>query len=147
MATLQIPEKYILQDQSCDTTSGICRFDEMVLWSESDQEAIVTENDTDFLTRYICERCDRIEDKISETTERTDEILRLQKEIDKCTSDIKEMIAIRQNTKRIYYIGTVSGIIGVLAGYFFNVIPIAIAGVGIIATGAVGIWEARKYGY
>ena len=71
------------------------------------------------------------------------EIISLQHEMNKREKSIEDLLITRKNTKNVYYVGLLTGIIGIIAGFFNNIIY-GIAGLGVAITAIVGIYEAKK---
>ena len=86
--------------------------------------------------------------------EKSSKIIELQKElqeqtrrIDEQTRHINELIEIRTNAKKIYWIGSISGAFAGIFGFFVNNFYYILIGAGIFITAFVGLWEARKNGW
>lgn len=71
------------------------------------------------------------------------EIMSSQHEMIEREEAIQELLITRQNTKNVYYVGLLTGIVGIIAGFFSNIIY-SIAGAGVAITAIVGIIEAKK---
>lgn len=76
-------------------------------------------------------------------TDSTSEVIVLQNEMNERTKAMKELLITRKNTKSVYYLGFLTGIVGIIAGIFGNIIYL-IAGAGVAFTAIVGIYEAKK---
>lgn len=82
-------------------------------------------------------------DSFASLDEKSQKIEKLQRELNEKTQAISELLAVRKNTKNVYYIGLLTGIIGIIAGFFSNFVY-TLAGLSITITASVGIYEARK---
>lgn len=82
-------------------------------------------------------------DSFASLDEKSQKIEKLQRELNEKTQAISELLAARKNTKNVYYIGFLTGIIGIIAGFFSNFVY-TLAGLSITITASVGIYEARK---
>lgn len=93
-------------------------------------------------------QCDKIVYELSEHMTRevqksNREIMSIQHEMIEREKAIEELLITRKNTKNVYYVGLLTGIVGIIAGFFSNIIY-SIAGVGVAITAIVGIIEAKK---
>ncbi len=74
------------------------------------------------------------------------ELMKKTTELEASTAQISQIVSVRANTRRIYYGGLFTGVISILGGLVFNLIPVAIAGVGIVVTTLFGLQEMKNYG-
>lgn len=70
-------------------------------------------------------------------------VISLQNEINERNKAIEELLITRKNTKNIYYVGLLTGGVGIIAGIFINIVY-AIAGLCVAVTALAGIYEAKR---
>lgn len=79
---------------------------------------------------------------VKELKEAKLDITFLQNEMNERTKSMEDLLITRKNTQNVYYLGLLTGIVGIGAG-FSNIIY-GIAGAGVAFTAIVGICEAKK---
>lgn len=68
----------------------------------------------------------------------------LQQKLDKQEKAIQEIVTVRKNTKIMYHIGALFGLIAIILGIFTNNILYIFSGSGISIVAIVGLYEAKK---
>ncbi len=75
-------------------------------------------------------------------SEKSNEITKLQQKLDKQQKIIDEIINARKNTKIIYYVGLITGIVFISVGLLDNIFLGIISGFGLSIVSIVGLYEA-----
>ena len=71
-------------------------------------------------------------------------ITKLQRKLDEKEKYIQEVLDARRDTKVIYYIGLLTGIVGIGIGFLVNNILYVFSGLAILIIAINGLYEARK---
>lgn len=104
--------------------------------------------DDDAVNKIISELSKQITDSAQKTnnhvSDSTSEMIVLQNEMNERTKAMEDLLITRKNTKNVYYLGFLTGTLGIIAGIFGNIIYL-IAGAGVAFTAIVGIYEAKKH--
>jgi hypothetical protein len=74
------------------------------------------------------------------------ELLSVNHELLEKNKSIEKLLIARKNTKRVYYVGLLTGLLSIFGGIFIDIIY-AIVGIGIAITALVGLYEARENGW
>lgn len=101
-------------------------------------------NQTKYLMNHITKTSmESVSDIKRELQSSNREIISLQNEMNEREKAIEELLITRKNTKNVYYMGLLTGIAGIIAGIFINIVY-AIAGLCVAVTAIVGIHEAKR---